>query len=80
MRDLHYLRTVQQALAAARDETRGAVARGSTPEGAVDSVLLEPWRASLACQEKWLNTLFHQFFRAPVVRRLYHEARSGPLE
>lgn len=80
MRDLEYLRTVQQMLDAARTATHAAVAQGMTLEDAQRTVTLEEWRIRLAGEEKWLNTLFSQFFRKPVVARLYEEAKNGTLK
>jgi cyclase len=80
MRDLSYLRTVQGMLRAARDQTRAAVAKGLSVEDTRAAVTLDDWRARVAGDEKWMNTLFHQFFLGPVVGRLYDEAKTGPLK
>ncbi len=80
MRDLTYLRTVQQALQAAREGTRAAVERGVTAQDVQRAVPLDDWRVRMADDEKWLNTLFRQFFKGPVVARLYEEAKNGALK
>jgi hypothetical protein len=80
MRDLTYLRTVQELLRAARAQTRAAWEKGSSLQETQRTLTLEDWRARVAGDEKWASTLFRQFFLGPVVARLYEEARSGKLE
>jgi glyoxylase-like metal-dependent hydrolase (beta-lactamase superfamily II) len=80
MRDLMFLNTVRQMLTAARDETRHAVREGLDADATRAAVTLDDWRARVAGDDKWLVTLFNQFFLQPVVARLYEEATNGPLQ
>jgi glyoxylase-like metal-dependent hydrolase (beta-lactamase superfamily II) len=80
MHDLGYLRTVQQMLSEARDGVRRAVDEGMDLDAARRAVSLNQWRARIAGGEKWLNTLFDQFFLQPVVGRLYQETTGGLLQ
>ena len=80
MRDLTYLDTVRQMLVAARDQTRHAVREGLDADATRAAVTLNDWRARVAGDDKWLVTLFNQFFLQPVVARLYEEATNGTLQ
>lgn len=80
MHDLEYLRTVQQMLRAAQTETRAALARGLEADAIQREVMLDTFRERMAGEEKWLNTLFRQFFKVPVVARYIEEAKAGGLK
>ncbi len=80
MRDLGYVRTVRRMLSTARERTAAEVARGATAEDAAKAVTLTDLRDEIAGSEKWMRTMFEQFFRAPVVARAWEEAKNGTLK
>ena len=67
-------------LRAAQTETRAALARGLEADAIQREVMLDTFRERMAGEEKWLNTLFRQFFKVPVVARYIEEAKAGGLK
>jgi glyoxylase-like metal-dependent hydrolase (beta-lactamase superfamily II) len=80
MHDMNYLRTVRRLLSVARDRTLREVAKGNSVDSVLRVVTLDDLRAELAGDDKWTGTMFNMFFRGPIVRRLYDEAKNGPLK
>ena len=76
MRDEIYLRQVRRMLVRIRDETRKAVSDGADLAATRKRVTLADERASVAHGDKWLNTLFGNFFLAPAVARAFEEATA----
>ncbi|HEX7937616.1 MAG TPA: MBL fold metallo-hydrolase [Gemmatimonadaceae bacterium] len=74
MRDDAYLRTVRDMLGAVVDQTRAAVADGKTIDQVKASVKLADYRAHVAGDDKWLNTMFTNFFLVPTVTQAFQEA------
>jgi glyoxylase-like metal-dependent hydrolase (beta-lactamase superfamily II) len=74
MRDDTYLRTVRSMLSAVVDQTRSAAGGGKTIEQVRATVKLPEFRASVAGDDKWLNSMFSNFFLNPTVTRAYEEA------
>jgi glyoxylase-like metal-dependent hydrolase (beta-lactamase superfamily II) len=80
MHDVTYLDTVQRMLKAARDETARAVASGLTVDSTLAVVRLETLRDQVAGSEKQMRVMFASFFRNPIVRRAFDEAKNGKLQ
>jgi cyclase len=74
LHDDAYLRTVRSMLAAVVDQTAAAVKAGQTLEQIRKTVLLADYRAAVANDDKWLNTMFTSFFLSPTVSRAYEAA------
>ena len=74
MHDDAYLRSVSSMLTAVVDLTRAAVSDGKTIEQVRATVTLPDFRASVAGEDKWLNSMFTHFFLNPTVTRAYEDA------
>jgi glyoxylase-like metal-dependent hydrolase (beta-lactamase superfamily II) len=78
LRDDTHLRTVVRLLAAIRDGTAAAVARGETLEQTRKSVDLGEFRRALAGESRVRRLLFDNYVAGPAVARAYEHASSTP--
>lgn len=78
LRDDTHLRTVARLLAAIRDGTAAAVARGETLEQTRRSVDLSEFRRALAGESRVRRLLFDNYVAGPAVARAYEHASASP--
>jgi glyoxylase-like metal-dependent hydrolase (beta-lactamase superfamily II) len=76
MRDLSYIRSVQQWLSRINRETSAAVARGDSLGAALETVTLDDVRRTVTKDEKWMNFLWRQFFVGPAVRSVFEGGKA----
>jgi glyoxylase-like metal-dependent hydrolase (beta-lactamase superfamily II) len=74
MRDLRYVRSVQDWLSRINRETSAAVARGDSLGAALKVVTMDDVRLEITKDEKWMNFLFRSFFVRPAVEAAFQQA------
>jgi glyoxylase-like metal-dependent hydrolase (beta-lactamase superfamily II) len=77
MRELTYVRSVRRMLDRINAEVAASVAQGDSLRATLRSVTLEDERVAMTHDEKWLNSMFRDFFVGPAVQRAYAEAKKG---
>lgn len=76
MRDDFYPRQVRRMLARIRTETQRAVADGADLAATRKRVTLADERAAITHGDKWLGSMFDNFFLGPAVGRAFEEATA----
>jgi glyoxylase-like metal-dependent hydrolase (beta-lactamase superfamily II) len=80
MHDERRLLTLRDLLRAAHDQVAAAVAANRAKDSVLNLVRLDDFRPRYADHDKWLESMFDNFLRRPVLARLYDEAAGRPLE
>ena len=76
MRDLRYVRLVQEWLSRINREVSASAARGDSLGQALESVTLDDVRRQVTGDEKWMNFLFRRFFVRPAVTAAFEQAKT----
>ncbi|HYR11500.1 MAG TPA: MBL fold metallo-hydrolase [Longimicrobium sp.] len=77
LRDDGYVRTVADLLTSIRDQTSAAAARGETLEQARASVILDPFRATIAGDSQLRRFIFYAYVALPGVEAAYREVSTA---
>lgn len=77
LRDFAYLDRVRSGLHDADSAATAAIARGDSVAKIVRDVSLEQHRTAMTGGEKWLEYMFENFYRRPVVRAAAQQAQQA---